>query len=170
SKLFPATAKEILPFFEKMKNFTFTKESMLWLKHAYVWALLLTGNYEKAGEMLRPFEKDAIKNYNSPFFSLYGCYLNLTEGQEISTIHYHGVFESKYPPTSALLAHYLLGHIEYLKINDEWMTGAFLWEKLELYRYHIIHYSCLRKKRKVQSILKIFESIRENTQIPLDFL
>lgn len=168
--LFPGKAEEIISFFEGMKNFTFTKDSVIWLKHAYVSALLLSGKYEKAGEMLRPYVKGAIKEYTSPFFSLYGAYLQVTEGAEIALIHYQGALETKNPPSSSLLAHYLLGHIEYTKQNDPWMKGAFLWEKLELYRYLMLHFSCLKKKRRAQGIFKIFQSTLEKAQIPLDFL
>jgi len=168
--LFPEKAQEILHFFEGLKNFTISTDCAIWLKHSYIWALLLSGKYEKAGEMLRPYIRGAIKDYTSPFFSLYGAYLLVTEGMDIAMVHFQGVFETKYPPTQALLGHFLLDHIEYQKESDPWMKGAFLWEKLEFFRYLILHFSCLKKKRKALATLKIFQSTLTRAQIPLDFL
>ncbi len=168
--LLPEKVENILPLFESLKTHEFEPNLMVWIKQTYVWSLLLSGDYQKAGEILRPYTQHAIKDYSSPFFSLYGCYLFVTEGVEIAEVHYHGVLETKNPPTSALLAHYLLGHIDYTKENDEWIKGAFVWEKIELYRYLALLFSCQKKKRKITHVIKLLEQTKANIQIPLDFL
>lgn len=163
-------AEKVIPLFAHFNSISLDPFVAEKLKHVYIYLLLLTDDQKKAGQLLGNHIKEATKDHKSPYFSLYGCYLVLTEKEAISDIHFEGITESKKPPTTSLLGHYVLGSLDLGSSKSAWEFEAFSYERQELYRYLILYYTCLGKTRKVSYYQKQFDLIRSKLQIDLDFL
>lgn len=166
--LLPGETAPLFAQFHAIKKHRFSAECLAMLKALYTFAYLLEGNSEEAGRLLEPYTSDSMKNPASFFFSLYGCYLLLTEGEDIATAYFHGADDEKTPPSSTLLAHAALGTINPQKADDPWQKEAFRFEKLELYRYLILYYTIQKKKRKATTFQKLLLELTQENE--LDFL
>jgi len=93
--------------------------------------------------------------------------LTAVKGEKEGLAHFESTFEARYPPTSALLSHYLKGNIQ---LKTGWIKNAFLSEKIALYRELSLYYFCLGKKRKAAQFEEMIEKERNEAQIPLNFL
>jgi len=153
-------AGDLLPFFEKLSKFDKVEMD---LKPLEIWALLLTDQKQDA-EKLFPKEHAEI---TSPYYPLYGCFLAQKEGEKGALGHFESILDVSYPPSSALLSHFLKGAIE---SQSPWMKNAFLWEKVQLFRQLNLYYFCLGKKRKATQFEQMITKEREKSQIPLNFM
>jgi len=118
----------------------------------YIWAYLLDRNWQKASEIFALYPLDFLNKDCSLLYFLYGCWLDCTEGNEISTIHFNGLFLNTYPRSWSLGAHYLVHHIS---LTGQWTNQAFIWEKKQLYRQLSLYYHCtndLHKKLEFQQL------------------
>ena len=119
-------AKNFPMLFEGLKKFSIELHDKEYLDSIYFWHLLLEKNLTKAEDLITNYSVETLTNENSFLFFPYGCFLFLTEGEEISKIHFSKILDTPYPPITSIGAHYLLE-----KINDKkgWIDHAFDWEK-----------------------------------------
>jgi len=106
-------------------------------KPELIWALLLAGKKEEAGKLLK---NEAVSDPSSPYYVLQGCYLASTQGEKQALSHFESLHEDPFPPISTLLGHFLNGNID--------LKGAFLWEKVQLFRQLVLYYTCLKQPHK----------------------
>lgn len=111
-----------------------------------IWALLLTKNYKEAKEKINRYPAFEQKNPESPLFFLNGCLIAAEKGQAEALKHLDLPTQSAFPPMGSLLGRYLKGSFEFKK---KWMSEAFYWEKLSLYRQLHLYFSCSGKIAKV---------------------
>jgi serine/threonine-protein kinase len=134
----------LLPYFERVKTFSLSFEDRLRLDALHIWTLFLKGDLKAAQEILERYPIELMQHETTPFYFLLGCFLYMTEGKEVAEAHFMGVMEVPYPPTSALLSYYFTGKID---LKKGWITGAFFWEKLQLYRELSLFYRCIKEKK-----------------------
>jgi serine/threonine protein kinase len=139
---------------ESTKNWPLSEEGLFGIRCYSIWAYLLERNWNAAGKILQTYPIELLSQDTSLLHFLYGCWLEVTEGKEISRIHFSGMLEVPYPRTWSLVSAYLNG-----KITEDsgWMLKSFLWERKQLYRQLSLFYSCtaeydkaLHYQRKVQ--------------------
>ncbi|MES2345806.1 MAG: protein kinase [Chlamydiota bacterium] len=112
----------------------------------HIWALLLENKWEEAGSLLETYPLEERLNERSPLYFLFGCWLFATEGAEIGNAHFASAYDSAYPPTSALLSHFLKEKINIKKL--------LFWEKVALYRQLALFYHCTEEHDRVSYFLK----------------
>ena len=128
------TSESLYEQLQPLENLS--EEGRLMIDSCRIWAALQQKDWSRAGEILHQYPFEQLSHETSPLFFLYGCWLLVTEGKEIATIHFSGILDVPYPSSWALAGHYLYGRIS----GPEWTEKAFLWEKrqleqqLELYR------------------------------------
>jgi serine/threonine protein kinase/tetratricopeptide (TPR) repeat protein len=122
----------ILPYFDRL-------EKNLPLDTLHIWALLLTNQWEKAGHLLETYPLEQRMTETSPLYPLFGCWLFATEGEEIAMRHFTTTTPLAFPPIPSLLSHYLMGKID---LEKGWISEAFFWEKIQLWRQLILFYHC----------------------------
>ena len=152
--LTPKQAPALLPYFEQSKL----------PKSLHIWALLLAG---REGEAKRLLESEEWGDSASPFYMLQGCYLASVKGERAALSHFDGLIEVNHPKTTTLLGRFLKGEIS---LQSTWMSEAFLWEKLELYRQLALYHHCLKEPRKAAHYRKMVEKEFSQSQIPLNFI
>ena len=81
--------------------------------------------------MFEQYPLDELSHENSPLFPLYGCFLWAMEGEEIAKAHFSGIEDMPHPPTTSLLAYYIMGKIN---LTGTWFKEALYWEKISLLR------------------------------------
>lgn len=114
----------------------------------HIWNLLLTGNPE-AVQFNEPPTSES-----DPRFFLYGCWLMAEGKQEDALAFLKSATENAFPPTGALLSHYLMGQVD---LKGRWFSQAFFWEKFKLLQQLHLFYHCSgqhRRKAAVQKLLK----------------
>lgn len=89
---------------------------------------------------------------------LFGCYLALTQGEKAALKHFEVPFDQPFPKTPALLAHYLHGNIS---LSGDWFKGAFLYEKIQLYRHLVLYHTCLNQPQKAAHFEKEILNVKE---------
>lgn len=104
-----------------------------------IWAHLLNKSWVEAGELLHQYPLELLSQEVNLLHFLYGCWLEVTEGKEIASIHFSGVFEVPYPRTWTLFSYYLKGKIH---DNQGWLPKGFLWERRQLFRQIALFYHC----------------------------
>lgn len=124
-----------------------------------IWAYLLEGNREKSSALLLNHSIEELTQEEHILHCLYGCWLQISEGNELAMIHFASALETTFPRTWALLGHYLTG-----KIHDDhvWFQRAFLWEKKMLYRQLKLYYRCINDLEKARHYHELInqESLR----------
>lgn len=105
-----------------------------------IWAYLLQKNWGAADRVLGKYPLEELLHDDSLLHFLYGCLLQVTEGQEIAAIHFSGVLDVIHPRTWSLFSHFYNGKID---LSHPWLQKAFLWERRQLYRQLILYYECL---------------------------
>ncbi|MEM1282747.1 MAG: serine/threonine-protein kinase PknD [Chlamydiota bacterium] len=117
---------------------------------AYViWAHFLNKDWDKGAKILLDYPIEILSHETSPLYSIYGCWLRVSEGEDIAHIHFAGTLDTSYPRTWTLLGHYLAGRIH---DNHPWFDRAFSWEKKELYRYLKLFYHCCGDEKSLEKI------------------
>lgn len=130
---------------EKAQDWPFTPEGQLRMHCYSIWAHLLDRNWTAAGELLHMYPLELLSQDTSLLHFLYGCWLEVTEGKDISTIHFSGVYEVPFPRTWSLFNSYLRDKIVE---NQGWMLKSFLWERKQLYRQLALFFYCTAENGK----------------------
>lgn len=125
---------------EQTKLWPFTPDIQMKLSCYSIWAYLLDRNWTAVDELLHTYSIELLSQETSLLHFLYGCWLEMSEGKEISSIHFFGVPEVPYPRTWTLASSYLSGK---LTRHSDWLDKLFLWEKKQLYRQLALHFYCL---------------------------
>ncbi|MBA2727645.1 MAG: serine/threonine-protein kinase PknD, partial [Parachlamydiaceae bacterium] len=112
-----------------------------------IWGAFIEKQWSKAGEILENYSLEILTHEGSPLHFLYGCWLYMTEGPEIASLHFGSILDLTSPRSWALFSHFYNGKIvtqETQKIGTEqsWYNKAFLWEKKQLYRQMALFYHC----------------------------
>jgi eukaryotic-like serine/threonine-protein kinase len=110
-----------------------------------IWAYLLQKNWNAANEILSSYPIEQLLHDDSLLHFLYGCWLQVTEGQEITIIHFSAVLDVIHPRTWSLFNHFYNGKID---LSNGWIQKAFLWERRQLYLQLILYYECLGEPLK----------------------
>lgn len=103
-----------------------------------IWAYLQEKNWQQAGEAMYAYPLELLNKGTTPLHFLYGCWLQGTEGKEMTMIHFTGLFHVPFPRSWTLASHELLGDLQ----QHGWFDKAFLWEKRQLYRQLSLYYHC----------------------------
>jgi len=123
--------------------------------HEYlIWAYMLDKNWIEAGKLLQNYPLEMLSQETSLLHFLYGCWLYVTEGKEIASIHFSGIFEVQYPRSWILFSYYLKGKIYE---NQGWMPKSFLWERRQLYQQLSLFYQCAGDAKKAQEYRKLIQ-------------
>ena len=110
---------------------------------ALIWTHLLAKNWAAAGDILHTYSYELLNQETTPLHFLYGCWLYVTEGKEIATIHFEGILDSPYPRSWTLFSHHYK-----TEDNLAWLKKAFLWEKRQYFRQMSLYYHCLGDMKK----------------------
>lgn len=135
-----------LLYFESLDQITLSDEQRLDYDILHIKALLEIHATEQAGRLFKHYPLELLTNEENPLFPLYGIFLWITEGEEIAQAHFQGVSEINFPPITALLAHFLIGKINWEK---GWSTQAFYWEKRALIQQLMLFYKCTGQKESL---------------------
>lgn len=134
-----------------------TDEQQQLIHSRRIWAYLLERNWEKAGEIFNLYPMEYLNKETSILHFLYGCWLQVTEGDEIAQIHFMGLLLVSYPRSWTLAGHYLIGHITE---KSHWFSQAFFWEKKQLYRQLALYYHCSGDQIKKSEFFKLYQTER----------
>jgi serine/threonine protein kinase/tetratricopeptide (TPR) repeat protein len=123
----------------KVRPLPLSREDRIYLDAFEIWAYLKKGNWKEAGRLFDSYPLELLNQEGTLLHSLYGCYLYVTEGEEIAGIHFAGVIDTPFPRSWALLGHELTN-----KITESvaWYSTSFLWERRHLYRQMALFYRC----------------------------
>ncbi len=58
-----------------------------------IWAYLQKDEWQKAEEIFETYPMELLNQESTLLYTLYGCWLLITEGEEITTIHFSGVID-----------------------------------------------------------------------------
>ncbi|MCH9703509.1 MAG: serine/threonine protein kinase, partial [Chlamydiae bacterium] len=92
-----------------------------------------------AGEIFDRYSLEMLAQESTPLYPLYGCYLQITEGEEMAQVFFQGVIDTPFPRSWALLGHQLTNNI---LDNPSWFSTSFLWERRQLYAQLTLYYTC----------------------------
>jgi serine/threonine protein kinase len=142
---------ESLPYFERFPSTPL-------IDALHITTCLMQNGWEKAQHLLEGYPPEILGDEYSPLFVPMGCYLRHTEGEEIAKSHFGGSIDLPYPTTTMLLSYYLRGKISK---NNGWMSAAFPFEKIALFRELILYFHCaknqedeLKNKKQLKKELK----------------
>lgn len=111
-----------------------------------IWAALMEKKWAEAEALLHHYSLEQLTQETSSLHFLYGCWLYVTEGKEIASIHFSSILEVTYPRSWTLFSHFI-----YSKSEEQlWLQKAFLWEKRLLYRQYTLFYTCKGDTEKAQ--------------------
>lgn len=105
-----------------------------------LWNALLARQWKQASQILETLPEKLLYDETDPHFFLYGCALAKTKGKTAATAHLTAITEKKFPPTTTLLSHFLMGRID---VQNGWIQEAFVWEELKLYQQLELLDNCL---------------------------
>lgn len=105
-----------------------------------IWAYLLDNKWETAGELLHTYPLELLTRETSLLHFLYGCWLYVSEGKEIATIHFSSILEVAFPRSWTIFSHFLIAEPEKL---EAWLQKTFLWERRQLYQQCALFYHCI---------------------------
>lgn len=105
-----------------------------------LWEAIHTKQWAVANKIIKSLPPETLKNENDPHFFLYGCLLAKEKGEQAALAHLTNISERAFPPTPALLSHYLIGRIN---LKKGWIAKAFFWEKLKLLQQMELFGQCL---------------------------
>lgn len=123
---------------ETLKNIPLSKEDQIQIDAYRIWAYLKEENWKEASKIFETYPLELLNQEATLLHPLYGCYLRLTEGEEIAAIHFAGVTETPHPRSWALLGHELTTH---MTESPGWYNSSFMWERRQLYRLLTLYYS-----------------------------
>ncbi len=105
-----------------------------------IWGLLLEKQWKEAEEILSSYPYEELIYESSLLFFLYGCWLFVSEGQDIAIAHFSGSIEITHPRSWTLFNHFYNGRIH---LESGWIHKAFVWERRQLYLQLSLFYECL---------------------------
>jgi eukaryotic-like serine/threonine-protein kinase len=166
-KLSPKTAPAMLKYFEPINKFTTitdrAKRQMLLLE---IKTHLFARKIPEAEALFATCETDEVLKPSSPLFPLYGCLLALKQGEKEALLHLSTVPDDTFPSSYSLMSHYLTKKID---LNEGWILSSFRYERLELFRYLELYYTCLNKKTKATTfrsrIVKEIEIVQKENHL-----
>ncbi|MBY0529759.1 MAG: serine/threonine-protein kinase PknD [Rhabdochlamydiaceae bacterium] len=129
------------------KNFLWPKEHREEILSRQIWSLLLNNQWQAAHTLLETFTPEELLQERSPLYPLMGCSLWHEEGKEIALSHFSGAINSPFPRTSELLGNFLHERID---LKQGWISQAFPWEKIQLFRQLHLFYHCSRQPKKAE--------------------
>lgn len=103
-----------------------------------IWAYLKQEDASSAGAIFDTYPLELLNQETTLLHPLFGCYLHLTEGEEIANIHFAGVIETPFPRSWALLSHELTNQVTQ---TPGWYSTSFMWERRHLYRLLTLYYT-----------------------------
>lgn len=121
------------------KGSIFSAQTSMYLDCARIWAYLDEKNFGKAAEILQSYPLEILNQDATLLHFLYGCWLYVTEGKEIASIHFSGILEITFPRTWVLGSHFFTEKIP----SAGWLQKAFLWERRQLYKQLTLLYRCI---------------------------
>lgn len=127
---------------EKILDQPLSRQDLIQLDGYRIWAYLKKREIKQAEKIFDNYSLELLNQETTILHTLYGCYLLLTEGEEISHIHFAGVIETPFPRSWALLSHELVSQISE---NPAWYNTSFMWERRQLYRQLVLYYECADK-------------------------
>lgn len=123
----------------KIQDFPLSREDQIQLDAYIIWAFLKHDDWRGAGKIFDKYSLELLNQEGTLLHSLYGCYLYITEGEEIAFIHFAGVIDTPFPRSWALLGHELTNRITE---SVSWFSTSFLWERRQLYQQMALFYRC----------------------------
>ncbi len=134
--------EEVEPLAKKISRYPLSEERRIALDALRIWAFLKQENGQEAEEIFSHYPLELLNQETTILHTLFGCYLYMTEGEEIAMIHFAGVMETPFPRSWTLLSHFLIGKL------DNWVQYSFLWERRALYRQLTLFYVCAGDQEK----------------------
>ncbi|GAB4232388.1 MAG: serine/threonine-protein kinase PknD [Chlamydiales bacterium] len=113
-----------------------------------LWSLLYEQRTEEAGRLLNRYTIEEMSQEHSIFNFLYGCWLAMTEGEELARIHFSALLDVPFPRSYNLAPRYIMGKIIE---GDRWFSNAFLWEKRKLYQQLELYFHCVGDPERSQN-------------------
>ncbi|MBI3212042.1 MAG: serine/threonine-protein kinase PknD [Simkania negevensis] len=159
--------KNLFPYFSKLETLALNKEEKEHFDSLFLHTLLLERNEEKLKKFFSKVPKEIIQNATSSYFLFYGVFLSFSKGEKEGLAHFDLATDLTSPLSSSFLPHYLKGRIT---LESEWIKGAFLWEKVALYRQLSLYYHVLGKRKKVVQFEEMIKKEEEEARIALNFL
>lgn len=92
-----------------------------------IWALLALKKFTEAGEEFQKIPLESLIEETNILHYLYGVWLYVTEGEEISKAHWTSLHEAFFPRTFNLCTHFLMN-----KLDPRWEQQAFSYERMQL--------------------------------------
>ncbi|MCH9608966.1 MAG: Serine/threonine-protein kinase PknD [Chlamydiales bacterium] len=123
---------------EAIGHQTLPKDERIMLDAYRIWAYLKVEDAKSAGKIFDTYPLELLNQETTWLHPLFGCYLYMTEGEEISNIHFAGVVDTPHPRSWALLSHELTNQVTEL---PGWYNQSFMWERRQLYQLLTLYYS-----------------------------
>ena len=123
----------------KVQNYPLSIEDKIQIDALRIWAFLQEENWQAAGRIFETYPYELLNQESTLLHPLYGCWLYVTEGEEIARIHFAGVIDTPFPRSWALLGHEITNKISE---NPTWLQTSFMWERRRLYRQLTLYYQC----------------------------
>lgn len=117
---------------------------------------LLRKNYDSLLKLFDSYAPEELVNDFSEIFTLYGCWLAMTEGEESAIIHFSGITDKIFPKSFVLLAYSLSRDPGF---SEE---KLFVKEQQTLYMHQHLYYSCLDYTDKAREALLKLQNLRRN--------
>lgn len=127
------------PIATKYFHLPLGKEERILLDAYRIWAFLALDQWEEAGKIFDCYPYELLNQESTLLHPLFGCYLYVTEGEELANIHFAGVIDTPFPRTWALLGHELTNKISE---NPSWEETSFMYERRQLYKQLTLYYHC----------------------------
>ncbi|NGX45243.1 MAG: Serine/threonine-protein kinase PknD [Chlamydiae bacterium] len=128
-----------LPFLDKLILENYSESDTYQICALKIWGDLLFDRFDSAEMRLASLPDSLLKDPHHPLFFLYGCFLRHKEGEEAALNHLSIASGNPFPPTTALLSHFLQGQIDF---EGKWGHSALKWEKLQLLRQLQLYLYC----------------------------
>lgn len=110
-----------------------------------IWAFLNQRKWKEAGDIFEKYSYELLNQETTLLHTLYGCWLHVTEGEEIANIHFNGIIDTAFPRSWTLLSHQLSNN---LLDQPSWLRNSFMWERRQLYRQLTLYYHCTENTEK----------------------
>lgn len=136
----------------RIKQHSLLSETHLMIDCYQIWAYLLDKDWNAAGNLLQSYPLEQLTQETTPLHFLYGCWLEVTEGKEIASIHFSSILEVAYPRSWTLFSHFIKSKNGE---KQQWLQRAFLWEKRQLYRQYALFYRCAGNDKAADEYTKL---------------
>jgi hypothetical protein len=150
----------LLPFFNYFSDLP--QEQRLRLDAYHIWALLLANKWKAAHDLLETYPLEQRQQETSALYPLMGCWVCHEKGKEAAKAYFSGGFDLLYPPVTALLSGYLFQRID---IKKGWLSQAFFWEKVQLFRQLQLFYHCAQQPQQAKIFYQRMKQEYQRVQI-----